>query len=70
MEYERIKEKIKAVLRQGYRKAVTEGPRFGSGKLVCDNWDKLKTLWGGSSAVTTLTNRKKSVCPPARSNFP
>lgn len=53
-EYERIKEKIKDI-RQGYRKAVTEGRRSGSGKLVCDNWDSLKTLRGGS-LVTTQTN--------------
>ena len=43
MGYERIKEKAKAI-RQDYRKAVTEGRRSGSGKLLCDNWDKLKTL--------------------------
>ena len=55
MGYERIKEKVKAI-RQAYRKAVTEGRRSGRGKLVYDNWDKLKTLWGGSPAVTTLTN--------------
>ena len=55
MGYERIKEKAKAI-RQAYRKAVTEGRRSGRGKLVYDNWDKLKTLWGGSPAVTTLTN--------------
>lgn len=55
MGYERIKEKAKAI-RQAYRKAVTEGRRSGSGKLVCDNWDKLKILWGGSRVVTTLTN--------------
>lgn len=53
-EYERIKEKIKDI-RQGYRKAVTEGRRSGSGKLVCDNWDTLKALRGGS-LVTTQTN--------------
>ena len=55
MGYERIKEKVKAI-QQDYRKAVTERRRSGSGKLVCDNWDKLETLWGGSPAVTTLTN--------------
>lgn len=55
MGYERIKEKVKAI-RQAYRKAVTEGRRSGGGKLVYDNWDKLKTLWGRSPAVTTLTN--------------
>ena len=55
MGYERIKEKVKAI-QQDHRKPVTEGRRPGSGKLICDNWDKLKTLWGGSPAATTLTN--------------
>ena len=50
-----IKEKVKAI-QQDYRKAVTEGRRSSSGKLVCDNWEKLKALSGGSPAVTTLTN--------------
>ena len=43
--YHRVKEKVKA-LRQDYRKAVTEGRRSGTGKLVCDNWNRLKLLWG------------------------
>ena len=55
MGYERIKEKVKAT-QQYHGKAVTEGRRSSTGKLVCDNWEKLKTLWGGSPAVTTLTN--------------
>ena len=53
--YERVKEKVKTV-RQSYRKAVTEGRRSGSGKLVCDNWDFLKIIWAGSPAVTSITN--------------
>ena len=44
--YERIKEKIKDI-RQDYRKAVSSsgGRRSGSGRLICDNWDTLKTNW-------------------------
>ena len=34
--YERIKTKSKEI-RQNYRKAVGEGRRSGSGKIVCDN---------------------------------
>lgn len=58
--YERIKEKIKDI-RQEYRKAVSPsgGRRSGSGRLICENWDILKTLWGGSPAVVHLDN---SIC--------
>ena len=44
--YEGVKQKVKDI-RQEYRKAVTEGRRAGSGKLVADNWDLLKNIWGG-----------------------
>ena len=53
--YQRIKQKIKD-LRQDYRNAVTVGRRSGSGKLVQDNWDVLKNIWGGSPAVINLRN--------------
>ena len=43
-------------MRKDYLKAVTEGRRFGSGKLVVDNWDGLKDLWQGSPAVEALVN--------------
>ena len=58
--YHRVKEKVKA-LRQDYRKAVTEGRRSGSGRLVCDNWDILKLLWGGSPATVSLSNSSASL---------
>ena len=51
--YQRIKQKIKD-LRQDYRNAVTVGRRSGSGKLVEDNWDILKNIWGGSPAVVNI----------------
>ena len=53
--YERIKQKTKD-LRQDYRKAVNEGTRSGSGRLVIDNWDTLKTIWAGSPATTCIKN--------------
>lgn len=58
--YERIKAKVKEV-RQDYRKALTEGRRSGSGKVVCDNWELLKGIWGGSPATTSITNAVSSV---------
>jgi len=33
---------------------VTEGQRSGSGKVVCDNWEELKVIWGGSPATVTI----------------
>jgi len=53
--YTRIKAKVKEI-RQNYRKAVTEGQRSGSGKVVCDNWEELKVIWGGSPATVTIKN--------------
>jgi len=53
--YDRVKQKIRDI-RQDYRKAVTEGRRSGSGRIVCDNWDRLKNLWGGSPSTTALLN--------------
>ena len=58
MRYERILEKVKAI-RQDH--AVTEGRRSGSGKLVCNNWDTLKSQWGGFPAVTKLKNSISSL---------
>ena len=58
--YQRIKQKIKD-LRQDYRNAVTVGRRSGSGKLVEDNWDILKNIWGGSPPVINLLNTRCSL---------
>lgn len=58
--YDRIKTKSKEI-RQNYRKAVGEGRRSGSGKIVCDNWDKLKAIWGGSPATTCIDNSISSI---------
>ena len=53
--YSRIRVKAKEI-RQSYRKAITEGQRSGSGRVICDNWDQLKSIWGGSPATVTITN--------------
>ena len=58
--YDRVKQKIKDI-RQDYRKAVMEGRRSGSGRLVCENWDTLKNLWGGSPATVAITNQITSI---------
>ena len=58
--YDRVKQKIKDI-RQDYRKAVTEGRRSGSGRLVCENWDTLKNLWGGPPATVAITNQITSI---------
>ena len=41
-------------MRQAYPNAVTNGRRSRSGKILCDNWDTLKTLWGGSHVATFI----------------
>ena len=43
--YDRIKTKVKEI-RPNYRKAVSEERRSGSGKIVRDNWEKLKNRFG------------------------
>ena len=51
--YSRVKIKIKE-LRRGYKNAVDTGSRSGSGKLVSENFELLRDIWGGSAAVTLL----------------
>ena len=58
--YQRIKQKIKD-LRQDYRNAMTVGRRSRSGKLVENNWDILKNIWGRSPAVINLRNARCSL---------
>ena len=53
--YERVNHKIDDV-RQDYWKTVNEGRRSGIGKLVIDNWNLLKDLWGSSLATTAKSN--------------
>ena len=59
MGYERIKEKVNTI-RQDYRKAAKEGHRSDGGKLVCDNWGTLETMWREFPTVTSLTNSVSS----------
>ena len=33
----------------------------GSGQLVCDDWDILKTLWGSCPANAAISNSQKSL---------
>ena len=51
--YNRVLEKVK-ILRQGFSKAVTAGTRSGSGKLVYDQYDNLRNIWGGSPNTMPL----------------
>lgn len=53
--YQRIREKIKD-LRQGFSKAVLNGTRSGSGKIVYDHYDRLKQIWGGCANTQPLSS--------------
>ena len=53
--YERVKQKARDI-GQEYRTAVTQGTRSGSSRDVCEKWEQLKILWGGSAAAAWLTN--------------
>ena len=46
---------------QYQRKTVDEGRGSGSGKLVIDNQDFLKDLWGGSPSTTAIPNSCSTV---------
>ena len=49
----RIKEKIRAI-RKAYNKAVINGTRSGSGKVVQEHYDQLAEIWKGSPATEKL----------------
>lgn len=51
--YNRIKEKIRQI-RKAYNKAVTNGTRSGSGKVVQEHYDELAQIWKGSPATEQL----------------
>ena len=51
--YKLIKNKVKE-LRRGYKNAIDKGQRSGSGRLIEDNFDRLKEIWSGSPAVLAL----------------
>ena len=51
--YNRVKIKI-TELRRGYQNAVDTGSRSGSGKLVSENFELQREIWGESPAVNSL----------------
>ena len=53
--YVEITAKAKEIC-QNYQKVVTEGWGLGSGRAVCDHWEQLKALWGGSPATVAIRN--------------
>ena len=53
--YTRIKAKVKE-LRSGYKVAIDKGTRSGSGRLICNNFDKLQEIWGRNPCVSSLPN--------------
>ena len=52
--YTRIQQKVKET-RQSFSKAVITGSRSGSGKLVCEHYETLKLIWGGSPNIEPLS---------------
>ena len=51
--YNRVKAKVKE-LRRGYKTAVDQGTRSGSGRLVKENFELLKDIWSGCPSVSSL----------------
>ena len=51
--YNRIKYRVK-ILSQNFKKAVVDGTRSGSGKLIVENWDQLISTWGGCPSVKKI----------------
>ena len=51
--YGRIKDKVK-LIRQKFKKAVVDGTRSGSGKIITPNWDSLVQIWGACPSVTKV----------------
>ena len=51
--YNRIKYRVKQ-LRQNFKKAVVDGTRSGSGRLIIENWDHLVSIWGGCPSVNQI----------------
>eukprot|EP00112_Aurelia_sp_Birch-Aquarium-sp1_P020835 Seg546.4 transcript_id=Seg546.4/GoldUCD/mRNA.D3Y31 product="hypothetical protein" protein_id=Seg546.4/GoldUCD/D3Y31 len=56
----RVKGRVKSV-RQNFKKAVIEGTRSGSGKLLIRNWDRLVMIWGGCPSVTKIGGAVTSI---------
>ena len=58
--YERIKAKIKKI-RASFQKAVLEGTRSGSGKVIKEHWDALIQIWGGAPGTVPLEYGESSL---------
>lgn len=58
--YTRVKNKIRE-LRRGYKQAVDRGTRSGSGRLVADNYELLREIWGGCPSVTAIPTGRVSL---------
>ena len=58
--YDRIKAKVKK-LRSNFQKAVAEGTRSGSRRIIKDNWDALVRIWGGAPGAQPLEFGKSSI---------
>ena len=58
--YDRIKAKVKK-LRSNFQKAVAEGTRSGSGRIIKDNWDALVRIWSGAPGAQPLEFGKSSI---------
>ena len=52
--YDRVKTKVKT-LRQGFSKAVTNGTKSGSGRLIVAHYEPLRRLYGGNAATEPLS---------------
>ena len=52
--YLRIKDKVKQI-RCNFKKALIEGTRSGSGKIIIQHWDSLASIWGGCPSVTKIS---------------
>ena len=63
--YNRIKEKIWAI-RKAYNKAVTNGTRSGSEKIVQEHYDQLAEIWKGSPATEQLSSLSAQIRMKAR----
>ena len=58
--YDRIKAKIKKI-RTSFQKAVLEGTRFGSGRIIKEHWDSLIQIWGGAPGTVPLEYGESSL---------
>ena len=41
-------------MRQNFKKAVVDGKRYSSGRLIIENWDHLVSIWGGCPSVNQI----------------